>query len=45
MGQPIIKYRGRLYFFDEKQNQIQNIEDPSDLVLFSDMDMSLIEEA
>lgn len=42
---PIIKYRNRLYFFDDKAQELRNIEDASDIVKFQDMDMNLIQEA
>ena len=46
MGQkPIIRYKGKLYIFDDKSLQIQNIEDMSDIISFSELDMSLLEEA
>ena len=44
-GLPIIKYQNRLYFFDDKAFEIRNIEDPSDIVKFQDMDMNQIQEA
>ena len=41
---PIIKYANKLYFWNDKIKQIQNIEDPSDYLGFQDIDMAKIEE-
>ncbi len=34
-----------MYFFDDKALEIRNIEDPSDIIKFQDMDMNQIQEA
>lgn len=41
---PIIKYRGKLFYWKENEQIIQNVEDPSDFISFSSINTELLEE-
>jgi len=41
---PIIGYKGKMYFYDERLHQIRNVENPHDFLDFSEVDFSKMQE-
>jgi len=39
----IIEYNQKYYYWNEPKQMIQNVEDPSDFILFQDLDFRKIE--